>query len=373
MLSFDGIPRPVPGTLTAYFLGPGFGESIVVVFPDERCMVVDACYQDNENATLALLDKVIRSRSIDLLVLTHPDRDHLRGAADLLPTTTRLWSWPHHGSVRRLASIASANAKGKIYHDLYLLLEQLNQKIRNGLRTGGGGVGMPQWPEDPGATYHVVSMGPSSYDENSAGVELDRLVEDRLKTGWPSTQALLDGILTSGQAGDRPNRLSKAVVIEWGVHRLLLAGDVENRGNPKSGWGGIIAELLPEGNEPDRQHLLQNLTLVKVAHHGSAGAFSQEAWNLHCSAGKVHCGVLAPFNLGTNPPPDQATLAQLRGHINTLTITSASGKAGAAAIAAGWTSVHCSRATGSASVAALTLNADGTWTWCLSGQALLYR
>lgn len=253
------------------------------------------------------------------------------------------------------------------------LLDALSTQIAKGLRVGGGGVGMPQWPETSGATCRVVSMGPSTLDWNSAGDELDRLVEDGLKTGWPSTKALLDGILTSGQAGDRPNRLSKAVVIEWEVHRLLLAGDVENGGNPKSGWGGIIAELLPEGNEPDRQHLLQNLTLVKVAHHGSAGAFSQDAWDLHCSSGKVHFGVLAPFNRGANPPPDQATLAALRGRLDALAITSASGKAAAAAIAAGWTSVHCSRATGSASVAALTLNAGGTGTWCLSGQALLYR
>lgn len=376
MPRFDGLPTPKLGELTAYFLGPGFGESTVVALPDGKFLVVDACFEDGKNLTLDLLTSFLGAGQIDLLALTHPDLDHLRGASSLLPLTVRLWPWPHHGSIRRLAAMASKRAGGKRYQELQLLLEELGKCIAKGLRVGQGGVGKPDWPEDA-APYRVISLGPCSYDWESAGLEVDRLVEADPKASWLATRRLLEGVLTAGVTGDRPNRLSKAVVIQWGGHKLLLAGDVENGGAPQSGWKGILAELAPVGAEPDRRDWVRDLTLVKVAHHGSAGAYSVDAWNLHCTTGKVQHAALAPFNRGdvtggTNPP-SQGTLAALRGRVDELVLTAPAGAAATRAVAAGWSVAACPRAAGSASIAALTLRSDGTGSWCLAGSANLYR
>lgn len=42
----EGLPRPTAGAVTVYFLGPGFGESQVVVLPDDRVLVVDGCSRE---------------------------------------------------------------------------------------------------------------------------------------------------------------------------------------------------------------------------------------------------------------------------------------------------------------------------------------
>lgn len=74
----EGLPRPTAGAVTVYFLGPGFGESQVVVLPDDRVLVVDGCSREGVNHPEAVLRALGRTR-IDLLVLTHPDLDHLKG------------------------------------------------------------------------------------------------------------------------------------------------------------------------------------------------------------------------------------------------------------------------------------------------------
>ena len=68
----EGLPRPTAGAVTVYFLGPGFGESQVVVLPDDRVLVVDGCSREGVNHPEAVLRALGRTR-IDLLVLTHPE------------------------------------------------------------------------------------------------------------------------------------------------------------------------------------------------------------------------------------------------------------------------------------------------------------
>lgn len=59
------------GTLTVYLLGPGVGESLVLVMPDDRVVVVDSCERAGVNLPAQLLGK-LGITQIDLLVLTHP-------------------------------------------------------------------------------------------------------------------------------------------------------------------------------------------------------------------------------------------------------------------------------------------------------------
>ena len=321
----------------------------MVALPDGRWLVVDACFEHRSNLTADLLQH-FGATSVDLLVLTHPDLDHLRGASTLLASAVRLWPWPHHGSIRRIAAMAAKRKGDKNYLELQRLLDDLAVRVAEGLRLGNGGVGKPDWPEETNAQYQVISLAPNSYDLNTAGSEVDRIVEEGLKYNWVAAQALLDGIITSGEIGDRPNRLSKAVVILWGSHRVLLAGDVENGLHARSGWRGIIDELSPTGNESDRRDLLRALTLVKIAHHGSSGAFLDDAWDLHCSGGSVARAVVAPFSRGNVKagynPPSVATLTSLRKRVQQLAVTATAGDAQDRAVASGWTATPTTRARG---------------------------
>jgi glyoxylase-like metal-dependent hydrolase (beta-lactamase superfamily II) len=80
---FSGLAVPPPGVLTAYFFGPGFGESAVLHMPDGRWVVIDCCVEDGVCLPAALLDQ-LGAQKIDLLILAHPDLDHVRGVELLL-------------------------------------------------------------------------------------------------------------------------------------------------------------------------------------------------------------------------------------------------------------------------------------------------
>jgi hypothetical protein len=372
---FRGLPQPVPGKMTVYFLGPGYGESIVASLPDGCCMVVDACYQNGANLTQAVVNQLVKAPQIDLLVLTHPDQDHLRGAADLLPQVKRIWPWPLHGSLRTLATIAAGRAGIERFRDLRDTLNALDAAIENDLRVSEGGVGEPTWPNRPGVDYQVVSLGPSSSDWNRASAELTRLVSTEPGSKeWARVEQILDGVRSPG---DRPNHLSKCVLLTWGPHRILLGGDVENGDGPRSGWQGILRELEPNDSDPDRTDLLRNLSMVKIAHHGSEGAFWPAAWSLHRETEIVKVGVLAPFNRGgvsrgTNPP-SRTVLKALRDHLDSLVLTSPNGRAGERARSAGWTPATAARAAGSAAIAAVVLSEAGEASWTLAGEAAQLR
>ena len=123
------------------------------------------------------------------------------------------------------------------------------------------------------------------------------------------------------------------VEIEWGGRKVLLAGDVENgkRSSPKSGWKGVL-RILDDVDDP-RGHLVDDVDVVKVAHHGSKGAFFPAAWQRHAKTRRT-TAILAPFS--PSPLPSDPTLIDLRVHCAGLGISAAGGSAFARARAAGW-------------------------------------
>lgn len=82
------------GSLTVYFLGPGVGESIVLIMPDDRVIVVDSCERGGTNLPVRLLT-ALQLEQIDLLIVTHPDLDHVKGLSELLAfNPLRVWRYP---------------------------------------------------------------------------------------------------------------------------------------------------------------------------------------------------------------------------------------------------------------------------------------
>lgn len=80
-LGLRGVPD---GRLHVYFLDVGEGDAILIFAPDGRQVLVDG--GPGPTALLNELGDVLPfwDRSLDLVVLTHPDADHLNGLAPLL-------------------------------------------------------------------------------------------------------------------------------------------------------------------------------------------------------------------------------------------------------------------------------------------------
>jgi Metallo-beta-lactamase superfamily len=321
-------PVPSPEEVTLYLLGPGIGESVVAIMPDMRAMVVDVCVSGSMNLTLELLNK-LGIKTPDLLVVSHPDLDHVRGLDTLLAKTPpkELWRYPLEPRAR---DFALAWAKKRKKTPLANALEALGQFLRTeDSETFPAMYGDRVWPHDA-TSYRVHALAPTPYDLDLAVRAWDR----RLARGPAALDKWLDEVATGKRAlGDAPNLVSLALLIEHGSRRVLLGGDVLcGARSPKSGWKGI--ERLMKKH--DRVHLVQALAAVKVAHHGSDGAFEPIVWKHHFQNAAVGepIAFLAPFSPSNLPA--QSMLTALRPYARALLITEA-GMAGDAKLAGtGW-------------------------------------
>lgn len=325
-----GLPSAPSGAVTVYFLGPGFGESQVVVLPDARVVVVDGCSRDGINHPEMVLRALGRDR-IDLLVLTHPDLDHLKGVGELVRAFRphRVWRYPGLQTVRDELATQLLNSGSD--RDT---LTELQDVLRALLDQGDGPVeaNFNTRPWEPnGATYRVFCLAPTPFDIHRAlptlGSQL-QLAGSSVRVA-PRYEKIYRG---EARPGDHPNTLSLALVIEWDDRRILLAGDLENglAGEPRSGWKGVRRLL---SDEPGLGHLLCDLTLVKVAHHGSSGAFHEDAWREHALRGKT-AAVISPF--ASKALPQANVLGLLRAYCHALGVSANGANAFALAASAGW-------------------------------------
>lgn len=328
------LPRPAPGQLHVYLLGPGVGESQVVVFPDGRSMVVDGCTLGGVNLTAALLDH-LQIGSVDAVVLTHPDLDHLRGIAEVICRfePQKIFRYPALSYLRDFVAIWHAHQPANArYRELALAIDTIDARasLDEADELPSCASSRPWTPK--GASYAVHFLAPTYFDQARVRVVWRKIVEHR---GGRFVLSRRFERLMNGQTrlGDAPNAISLAVVVEWSGRRVLLAGDVENgKRSPKSGWKGVLRLL----DDPDdfRGHLVDDVDLVKVAHHGSKGAFFPGAWQRHARARKT-TAILTPF--APSRLPSDSTLVDLRQHCSMLGISAGGGDAFPRAEAAGWT------------------------------------
>lgn len=338
-MSVAALPPPLANAITLYVFGPGFGESQVIAFPDKRWMVVDSFLHGDRRCLPLDVLRHFGVERLDLLVVTHPDLDHIGGLDQLINgvDVLRAWRYPHGGLARDLfASLLARQPNNTRLHDLHAAAQALDTlEQKNRLHTAA--FRTQSW--SPGQMgYEVHCLAPVPFDSRRMRLQLDSIFSlDSANAITLSKRAERYFAGTSRAFGDRPNVVSLALLIAWGDQRVLLAGDVENgTSNPQSGWSGILASLQREHDDglqgsPD---LLQNLAAIKVAHHGSHRAFHPPAWTIHGSM--VPASVVTPFNRGSHPPPHVTTLRAIRKHARTLVVTSNGGGAHAKALREGW-------------------------------------
>lgn len=320
------LPRPRPEQLVLYVLGPGFGESQVVAFPDGRWMVVDGCVRGGLNLTHALLDH-LGCPGIDLLVITHPDLDHICGIPEIIQrfSPKRVWMYPAAKSLRNQIIRWTDHAPPELRKKL-TALRDLHSQITKLIETENSvrqvNASARAWPDTP-QSYRVDCLAPTQFDQEALDKLLDRALE---MTGgrFAVTEAFQQRLLGLTPPGDTPNQLSLALSVQWERFRFLLAGDVENGTDPFSGWRGVVHTL----GEEERLELVTGLNLVKVAHHGSSGAFHAPCWDLHQEGGMERpVALLTPFSRGKVPLPNDDGLEDLRDRTSYLGITADAGKA----------------------------------------------
>lgn len=298
--------------------------------PDDRVVVIDACIEGGTNLPALLLDKLGR-KQIDLLVISHPDLDHIRGLEELVRRfkPRRVWRYPT-GILRDLfVRVASAVPGDTRLQELRGILDALEDHLESTGNVSPAFYGSRWSP--PGCGYAVHGLAPTHYDQERVRRLLDGLIR-RDRGRWIVSADFVSRLNGTRALGDVPNVVSLGVVVEWGTRKVLLGGDVlcGNASN-FSGWKGVLAAL----DSPDdaRGNLVNDVSIVKVAHHGSRGAFEPIAWIRHAASAKT-IGLVAPF--GRHRLPDRETLVNLRRYCSEVAITSEGGSSFSRATGVGW-------------------------------------
>lgn len=318
---FDGLPPPTTGKLTLYALGPGIGESLVVSLPDGKWLVMDTCMQGDVTLPLALLEH-FQARAIDLLVISHPDRDHYRGLPQIVSSLEVKLLWRYRGFHQRrplLAKLCELDPGNKQLSDLREAEEAMGQ-ISKEHRSHEVAIDAMEWPRS-GAPYQVSCIAPCPGDFLHQTEELAKLFKlgpEGIKLA-PAAERFLLG--KAGGVDGKGNPLSLAIVIRWGGVGVLLGGDLEAPLDTRRGWRGVLAALAQQW--PKSLDLLRDLTLVKLSHHGSFGAFCREAWSLHTERAPAELAIVTPFRGGGSSPPQRETFRALKGLVRAVALTSA--------------------------------------------------
>jgi hypothetical protein len=291
---------PTPGSLTLYLGGHGYGESQVVVTPDGHVIVVDTCAVGH-HVPLDLMHAFGLAR-LDMLVVTHADLDHCSGVPQLVEQfpPERVMYFPPGSMAEVLARVLqhSPDANGKL-GALRETLTTLDKLASTNLAyTGNLNTEMRSFGD-----VTVRCIAPCGADVSAVSRQISGMIN------WDGDAPTLAARVSEFLAGpasnpsERNNSLSLALTIAWKQFRIVLGGDVESR-HENRGWAGILKEL----ERDDRLHELKNPTVVKVAHHGSMGAFHSPTWDLHTADGHRPIALLTSYQRGaqaSRPPTNE--------------------------------------------------------------------
>ncbi len=86
---YNGFAKIFGSDLQVYFLDVGQASATLVIFPNDDAMIIDTGSGKTEGKFAAEVKRILKQngiKEIDMLLLTHPDEDHIGGAVKLLET-----------------------------------------------------------------------------------------------------------------------------------------------------------------------------------------------------------------------------------------------------------------------------------------------
>lgn len=289
--------------------GNGNGESILTFIPGIGWGLIDCCRCNIEKEKVIpafqYLAELYNSNlpNLNFVVITHPHIDHYSGIDHLLDN--------YPGNIDRLCRYAAEGIpEFKTYisqHSVATNIQPTVPKIKTMLD----------------AFQRRKKKGSKIYYLNDAAYICNKLNE--CIPGYGTTSIQLRSLSPSSESVDiykqllftnlaangdvfKPlpaydhNIVSVALLLSIGDLQILFSGDVVNReDNPRTGWNGIVNDESVPSLAVD---------VIKVAHHGSAGAHSDAAWAEHTSKRKPFC-LVAPYDRHNLPEHDQVAKLSL--------------------------------------------------------------
>ena len=296
---------PATDELEISILGPGFGESVVIHVGGGRWVVIDSCI-DAKTGNPAALDYLealgLLPTSVELIVATHWHDDHIRGLARLVEACPNA-QFACSMALNNREFLAIAN----LYDDATIKIAPGPTELKRVFEQVIKRRGTPHYRPIRWARSDVLL-----WDQKLvlAGMELPI----RLHALSPSDEMLTRATEEIAQAHaaatksepvtlptpGRPNHISVALYLEVGDYSILLGSDLEETGDPLTGWSAVLSSCQSQ-RKPS--------SVFKVAHHGSRTGHDARVWARMVEPNPV--ALLTPFLWGRHRLPDANDRARI--------------------------------------------------------------
>lgn len=285
--------------------GRGYGEAICIHLGNEEWILIDSCIDPTSQrpAALSHLERLNLPPSdvVRLVIATHWDDDHIRGIGDIVDACDAA-RFACSSALRRQEIVAFVVQQETATGALGSGLDEFRRVLRTCRERGAtvlwAKANLPLYPLPPGETPRVVALSPS---EDA----FERSIESLIEAATASKSTLPRRY----RAPEGPNGASVAATIRIGEHAVLAGADLDASVNKETGWDAVIAYAKPP----------VKASLVKVPHHGSAGAHRDAFWTELADKGGV--AIVTPWTRGGNYLPTSADLSRLRSLAEPLLLT----------------------------------------------------
>lgn len=251
-------------------LGPGYGECCLIHVGSGKWIIIDSCLDlDGKPAALQYLRGigVDPANSVAWIIATHWHDDHIRGLADTLRAckTASFCSSSALGRKEFLATVAPYNERanfigGSGISELFEVLEELNtsQRCRPTRACPDRRIDRIEAVDlAHDSKCEVWTLSPSDLQFDKFLADIGSMVPQLLQT----KRRLLP---------QKSNLLSVVTLVRIGSLGILLGADLEELGNPETGWSAIVRS---------KARPLIRSKIFKVPHHGSENAHCQPVWD----------------------------------------------------------------------------------------------
>ncbi len=216
----------VPSHLHLFVIGPGTGETVLVLIPPESWIIIDSfkCGRPSRPAAQSIVSRY--GGRLVILALTHPHQDHHPGFVELIDR------FEH--AVLGCVHPRDSGITGALPIDAVAALKEGAKPTYTRI--------WDEWSKD--WTRRWETFRPERRAVGEATV----------------TSLHPERPVTPAQWRRDPNAISSAMLVKWGNMRLLLGADV-----PNTEWPGIGADFP----------VLSAHAAMKVPHHGSREAIHE--------------------------------------------------------------------------------------------------
>ncbi len=298
---------PEADQLEVSVFGPGFGESLCVHLGDGKWMTVDSCLDPATGSPWAL--GYLTSLGVDVasavrvVLVTHFDDDHIRGIAVLAKAAASA-QIVCSSAINRKDVLQFVVEQEQAAGGIGSGVDELRSLLR--LAAGRNGVvwakaNLPLYPRPPAEGPRVTALSPS---EDAVERSLEFMA---LGATDPHAKP---AVVRRYRAPDGPNVASVVAQVDAPAASVLLGADLENTENSETGWAAVLKYAKPQ----------DGASLLKVAHHASAGAHHDDVWTEMLLDGVV--AVVTPWAKGASFLPKESDLDRLYARCGRVYVTS---------------------------------------------------